>query len=1011
MAATIIATTQAAASGLPELKKTCTVEGKLLRYKLISQPNGTGYQGELRIADRLSKKTHAYHPVRVQWQAGLTAATFNELRNAGDIQITVIPVALTPAPKDKKRDVRDFKDLFCISIKRLPSTLPEQPTAEFTSEQLLERKLHYVFFESTRDLVVAFKCTPRDAILNNIITEMVDTFTTQNGRSIVIAEMVALIPILKDEDSFLVVNTLINEIYSNPIDKIFSLNGLVDILRTYLRSTFKQLVSQLKSEKDTPEIPSQVLSPTTLVGIANVLLNKIKECTTAESKIGEEPMGVVYLKAFVSVLEVMEMTGLKQLERKTYHKPFYNLLVKHDYVANLKEAYLAALGKQLLAQIPNNETKLHAFARHCYYFGQTCLLLYKAYSDKSLSALGEAGKSFLKTFHMQEGEADWYVTLFSLEYALKTYGTDFLKSFRYLVQWAEVGHHESKKVLERLHTHNPFFIFGLVQALQKFIDSQAGLDPEAYWLAFFFLEKIGKDNGPNEGIFTVEMNIKRKAERLFKQVLPDYALKGATAKAESYSKQVRQEIMGILKHYVCHHSLASIRDLALASYRQFSVEKLPPYTPNEPLSNLLQAATDKKATWAAAFKTEYTSIAKDEQLEQEERYYIQLEVKDQSDGVVDDLHTFLRKFLRSTNTVILFTGPAGSGKSLSIKHFVKQSWEKGLPDGYIPIVVSLATLQDPTQAVTRKLADLSLNINNIRNLPILWIFDGEDESKESAATTRRLYSLMQLNLWENSKVVFIARSGMSDDKIASFSPKEGSTDGLIHLDALAFNITKRNQYFAQFSTIRKLERENAEKTGIVDSEKAVPSFDWEDPKTYIKFLDSNPSLFDIIGTPLYLSLTAKVLPHIIERRIKEQSNPDAQLYKTDLLDAFYCSTMAREIRKRKVANSGWQEKGAKMAYFRYALQVVKYIKQYEIENKLDTDNPWMPKELAESKYPEYFDENNYDLVMKRRCCCLTLKDNCYGYSHATFYAYFFTLTGNSSEVKRLLKENIYQHTF
>lgn len=990
---------QMATSDLPEFRKTCSVGNRSLRYKLIIKPHTNEYRGEIRVANRLLSKVHKYHTVPIQWEAGLNTGS-NELRQAGDIQITIVPNAKQHGDK--------VKNNFHIRITRLPSTLPDQPTAAFTPEVLLDRKLHYIFFESSQDLVTAYIRNPKNEILNELITDMVDAFTNNNGRANVITEMVALIPILQDEDSFLVISSLIHEIHKNPIHNRNTLNGLVHILRTYQRSTYQELVSQLKN--DQIGTPSQVLDPDTLVNIAQVLLSGINGCTTAQSRTNSEPMHVVYLKAFVAVLEVMEMTGLTQLERRDYHTPFYKLLLKYDYAADLKEAYLAALGKQILAQIPDDETKLHAFLRHCYYFGNTCLLLYKAYSDKSLSALGEAGKSFLKTFQMQEGEADWYVTLFSIEYALKTQGIQFLKALKYLVQWAEVGHHEAKKLIERLHTHNPFFIYGLIQAFQKFIDSQAGLHPEAYWLAFFFLEKIGKDNGTNEGTFTVEITFKRKMERLCKQKLPDYVTRGATEIGESYSKQVHQEIIELLKHYACHHSVTSIRALAQKVYNQFSTEKLASYTPIAVPGNFLHSAVLRKTPWAAAFRTEYRSIADDEQLEQEERYYIQLEVKNQLNGNIKDLHALLSEFQKSSDRVLLFTGPAGSGKSFSIKHFVKQSWEKGLQDGFIPMVVSLGTLKDRTKAVTEKLAKRGLNINDIQQLPILWIFDGEDETKEAASTTQRLYTLMELNLWTNSKAVFIARSGMSDAKIASFSPKEGSRDGLLHCEARPFDKTKRDQYFTQFSNIRKLENEKEKTTTTAQSS----TYNWGNPNTYIQFLDSNNTLSDLMATPLYLSLTAKVLPLIIERRIKESSNQNATFVKTDLLDAFYCSTVGREIRKRKAANAGWKEQGAKTAYLKFATEVVKCIKKYEHEAKPDMENPWMPKEVAESQYPQFFNENDDDLVMKRRCCSLTLKEGGYSYSHRTFYDYFFALGGDPArtrEVKDLLKDDSYQHTF
>lgn len=1064
---------------LPELRKTCLVGGTIwLRYKITPTKKGNNYSGEIRLvdrsgefrlADKLNPNKYFSAPFKLEGkiESTLSAPQINQLINSGDFQITVIPKNNMPKGKD-------IKGHFIISITRLPSSLPAEPAIQLSTDQLLQRSFHYIFFERTQDLAVAFRQSPSNEILKKIIDRMVDRFSKHNGRANGIEEMVALISLLDDQNSFLVIKKLIKEIRKTPLHQQNVLNGLINILRSYQRSTYQELVERSKDENSIP-VPSQVLSPETLVKMAQVLSTKVTEFTSSQSKInntpGYEPSHLVYLKALVGVLEVMEMTELKQLERKDYHDPFYKLLLEYDYAANLKVAFFAALGKQVLAQIPNDETNLHSFLRHCFHFGNCCLNLYKAYSEKSLNALADAGRSFLKAVQVPEGEADWYVTLFSIEYALKTQGIKFLQSFKYLVQWAELGHLESKKVVQRLHTTNPFFVFGLIQAFQRFIDYQAGTTPEAYWLPFYFLEKIGKDNKPsqdnaspekNDGIFTIDMTFTRKFQRLIKQQLPDILKKGAPERTTSYAGQVYQEVIELLKNYVSHHPAHAIRELAKGCLQQLSEpkEKIPAYNPlPPPQAPILNHALNKIAPYCQGFRKEYENLIKDEQLEQEERYYIKTQVKNES-GVVKDLHDYVREFLRgkgkddvkSKDDVLLLTGLAGSGKSLSIKHFVKESWEKGLPEDYIPIVVSLATVSDPVRAITDTLRKRGLNINDIQNLKILWVFDALDESKEGAATNHKLYRLMELYLWPNSKFIFIARTGISDEKIASLCPREGSRNGLLHLNILPFDRNKINQYLSQFSEIRR--QENAQNKSSAGG--------WEKPEAYTKFLDENPSLDPLFSTPLYLSITAKVLPLIIQQR-KEKGDPKANIsniLKTDVLDALFCSNVGREINKKKSASTGWEEKkGARIEYLDYAIEVVKIFKDFERITK----RAWIPKEEAETKHPNFFNETDGDIILKRRCCAITLSESganlepsiphseksakseasdsetsaksessisdsetiakqklsenvptsFYGYSHTTFLEYFFALLDptRAGEVRRLLKSKVYEPKF
>lgn len=978
---------------LPKLRKTCVVGGIGLKYKITPVTGSEGYIGAIKIANNTGLRLHRYHSVPIKWD-GVAPSELNQLMNSGDIQITVVPKENAPLNKEK-----EVKNNFHISIKRLPHILPTSLPAQFTKEQLLQKNLHYIFFETAEDLVSAYKKTPDDEILQKIRNRMVDHFTRHHGRARAIKTMVALIPILDRESSQLVIEKLLKEIHKSSFIPTETLNGLADILRAFQISIYQSIIEKSKNESSIA-LP-HVLDSKILVVIAQTLIKKLEENSGSLSKSEEnrsKPDILIYLKVLITILEMLQMTEFRERKQELNISYIYNLFSSHEGTANLQEAFLANLGKNILTQMQEDQPK-SSFLRHCLQFSTSLIQLYgiSGLASPSLELLVEIGKSFYKSMHGPEERERWYVTIFSIEYALISNGVVFLQSFKYAIQWADFGQSEAKKMMKNFHTTNPFFLFGFLHILKKFINYQAGQTPEAYELAFFFLEKIGKDNKPNEedvGIFTTE-EPKGKIEK-------------------NYSKQIYSEVIELLKHYICNHPILSIRQLAHQVYQQIAtnLEVLNPTsspTSIPAVDELLITARKKVAPWCDGFKIEYECLLKDEQLEQEERFYIKAEAKNES-GLVQDLNIFLKEFLNGSDIVMLLTGLAGSGKSLSIKHFVKASWQKGLPEGYIPIIVSLATFTDPLKAITETLNKRGIKIGDIKDLPILWIFDAMDEAEVS--TNQRFYKLLELNVWPKAKVIFIARSGISQEKICSLYPTDSSRSGFTHLDMLPFDRKKIDQYFIQFSEIKKTEE---------FSENPMP-LNAQDPKTYIKFLDENPSLLELISTPLYLSITAKVLPLIIKRRLNQEINQQEvknEIFKVDLLDALYCSTIAREIHKKKCSSSGWEEKqDARLDYFNFALEVVKIFKDYEMRKK----RAWIPKEEAEKEYPHLFNEHNAELVVKRKSCLITLCDSnylessqnaltyYYGYSHTTFYQYFFSLLDptRAGTVKRLLKQKTYE---
>lgn len=332
---------------------------------------------------------------------------------------------------------------------------------------------------------------------------MVDLIRCEKRKQKAISEIIPLIPVLDGETNFSIVNEFIEEIKGSCTQRSVA-SSIIDFFRVYQRSTYQTLIEQAQTRNQVgiPALLDQ-LNSSVLLEMVEALKKKIENISKGSSDIvpGTDPDSLCFLRAFTAVLELVEMSEPSKPEREKCHLLSNDLLEKYQLSLNLKVAYHAELGKKILAQVCNNESTPHAFLHYCRKFATHVANFNQAYSEKSVTALTASENHFLAM--CKEKIPDWHEILFSIEYCLKRYGKDFLHSFKYLLQWAELGHQKSKEVIYKLHIFNPIFLIGFIQALERYIDYHAGLDTESCFLAIFFLEKIGKENKEkNEGFFS-----------------------------------------------------------------------------------------------------------------------------------------------------------------------------------------------------------------------------------------------------------------------------------------------------------------------------------------------------------------------------------------------------------------------------------------------------------------------------------------------------------------------------
>lgn len=143
---------------------------------------------------------------------------------------------------------------------------------------------------------------------------------------------------------------------------------------------------------------------------------------------------------------------------------------------------------------------------------------------------------------------------------------------------------------------------------------------------------------------------------------------------------------------------------------------------------------------------------------------------------VATLETYTQSFLENQSlSVMLLTGPSGTGKTTFFKKFAWQKLASNMlvpQDEYLVVFVSLGSLTDPFYAaIPEGLGNYEISderqINELDERKVLWIFDGYNEVKFSESqgeiNYKNLYRTNQLVNYPNAKFIFICQDGISPD--------------------------------------------------------------------------------------------------------------------------------------------------------------------------------------------------------------------------------------------------------
>ena len=191
------------------------------------------------------------------------------------------------------------------------------------------------------------------------------------------------------------------------------------------------------------------------------------------------------------------MAKVDNIEREKFHNQFYKAIERFLYHPNLKVAYLAMYGLQIFSRVKDDETTLHAILRHGFHVVKGLYSLYKIYEgakkiELPIRHLVQAGKSSKQPQLINEGKTLVYRLIF---FASNDLGDNIaiLGCFLKLVE-EETIKKVAAKIADEFHTHNPFFVVGLVELLKEVLNQYGAYDQEVAQQAIQLLERIGLDN-------------------------------------------------------------------------------------------------------------------------------------------------------------------------------------------------------------------------------------------------------------------------------------------------------------------------------------------------------------------------------------------------------------------------------------------------------------------------------------------------------------------------------------
>ncbi|MES2217086.1 MAG: AMP-binding protein [Pseudomonadota bacterium] len=388
------------------------------------------------------------------------------------------------------------------------------------------------------------------------------------------------------------------------------------------------------------------------------------------------------------------------------------------------------------------------------------------------------------------------------------------------------------------------------------------------------------------------------------------------------------------------------------------------------------------------------------------------------------LEDIILPFLNNTEKeTLLLLAEAGSGKTIFSQYLTHYLWQSpaSLSKKIIPLYIRLSNpkikdlktsiIEDTLITYGLLNPEITLLLNNSQ-FTFCFIFDGVDELFRKDPTSQNFYATNNIHAkFPNSHCIFTARLSVfkAENFEELFEPMDAYGRTLIPsrraktVMLAPFDETSKLMYISKYI-----------------KDRPVPKLGYTDVNTVYKRIQSIPALNDIVGQPILLMMTMKVL-HYLEAFYKvENKQQDSLVIQRDLFHMYTHDLYMRASDKKK-ERSGIISVGNRSVYdciLEYSIHLAKIMKinghvEISEEALFDDDNPFGDSNTSQLKapallgykrlfcqsyLPEYFTrKDHYEMINIGREGCELLRPRgkpgsfIYSFIHDAFLTYFAEL--------------------
>ncbi len=386
---------------------------------------------------------------------------------------------------------------------------------------------------------------------------------------------------------------------------------------------------------------------------------------------------------------------------------------------------------------------------------------------------------------------------------------------------------------------------------------------------------------------------------------------------------------------------------------------------------------------------------------------------------------FIYPFLSDLkHPLLLLLGESGVGKSTYVHWLASNLWENynKNPNSYIPIIIELKSIDKKEDAVNlgrfiepffQEVYGFHLeDINTLKEMKLLFIFDGYDEKK---GADYNLYAINHLGFW-NAKAIITSRTQhlhSNQNYQHDFQVKDHFM--CYELYIAPFDTLQIDTFIKDFVTIELL---SGNSTGDkINNDNNLTSETLWDFARYQESLKQHPQLYELVENPLLLRMVIRALPKIIadldhqkiiankhERVMYLPIFMRAQIYKAFISDWFNREAQRYQERtgKRLVTLWGSTDLLTQEAFGMFcedlALSMLTENKDseeilIEVEYTLPSSVTRRRRQFPDQINPwaKFFTMQDETVVNVRLGCPLRCISNKYSFYHKSFLEYFIAL--------------------